>query len=401
MNGSSASIRRCALACWLGVGACPVAVAAPPAAPAVLLLHNGRLVEGRIERVDDRYRIRQDGTEIQLKVGDVAWAAADRHECYQRQAGALDPAQAEGHLQLALWCLRYELLDEAQRELAAAESIEPLHPKIALVQRRLKLAAAATEAPSRSAPAAPRLLAAEDDAPPPAAGPSTRPAAPARLRADELDRFVRTLPEGVVGQFTSRVQPVLVNHCALAGCHGPGSRSSYVLDRVGDRRTANRRSTQRNLYATLQQIDAERPADSKLLTAPLRAHGTAPGPIFSGRQSAQYEQLVWWAQRASGKLPAASGKRSHALADGRPPVHPAEHREPAARPRRTQPPTEHTSSPLPAEPTPPSNPDDETGFTEPPFAGQPHGNERILDQGPLSPRDPFDPEIFNRRVLGK
>jgi hypothetical protein len=306
-------------------------------------------------------------------------------------------------LQLALWCLKYGLQGEAQSELDAARSVEPLHPKIALVERRLKLAASPAEPrlPRTSSPAAsqPRPT---DDAKTAADREPAKPASPARLRADELDRFVRTLPEGVVGQFTNRVQPVLVNHCALAGCHGPGSQSSYVLDRVSDRRTANRRSTQRNLYATLQQVDVERPAESKLLTAPLRAHGTAKGPIFSGRQSAQYEQLVWWAQRASGHLPPVVGKKKPAFGNGPQPGPIAASQREAERPRRAK---AERDDELPDDDSPRVVPatasERESSFTDSPFDGRPREQEDSPEQRAFTPRDPFDPEIFNRRVLGK
>src|SRR5207248_1388077 len=134
--------------------------------------------------------------------------------------------KVQEHLDLAEWCLRQGLLHDAAAELRDAIAADPTHPKIALVERRLRLAA---ERPNAGKPSSA----------PPTGTPSP----------DELDRMARGMPSGTLETFTSAIQPLLLNHCSTAACHGPQSTTKFRLLRVPVDRVASRRSTQRNLYA--------------------------------------------------------------------------------------------------------------------------------------------------------
>jgi hypothetical protein len=57
---------------------------------------------------------------------------------------------------------------------------------------------------------------------------------------------------------------------------------------------AHRRLTQRNLYAVLQYVDRENPAQSPILTLPAAPHGTAKNPIFTDHQPVQYLRIAQW-----------------------------------------------------------------------------------------------------------
>ena len=49
------------------------------------------------------------------------------------------------------------------------------------------------------------------------------------VSTSEIDRRVRTLPTGTIETFTRSIQPMLLNYCATAGCHGASGTSSYAL----------------------------------------------------------------------------------------------------------------------------------------------------------------------------
>jgi hypothetical protein len=101
------------------------------------------------------------------------------------------------------------------------------------------------------------------------------------------------MPPGAVEAFTETIQPLLMNSCATSSCHGPGTKSSYVLIRIPPDRTGNRRLTQRNLQSTIQMLDYQSPSQSRLLAAASKPHGNSPTAIFDS-QTAKYRQLLNW-----------------------------------------------------------------------------------------------------------
>jgi hypothetical protein len=268
-------------AVFLTVLAPVVLCGAEPTAPAppdqqILILRNGQTIEGRISQKDGAYVIDLSDGQIRLKPADVDLVCSSLQEGYQRKRAAMATSDAHDHLELAQWCLRHGLLGPAATELADAKTAEPNNPMISALEHRLKMAleppSAATT--SKSIP-----------------GPSN----------DELDRMIRGLPRGAIESFTQSVQPVLMNHCATAGCHGPQSETGLRLFRIPTGKSASRRITQRNLYSALSFVDRENPPASRLLTVPSGAHGTAKIAIFNEHQAAQYRRLVEWTNQLAGQ----------------------------------------------------------------------------------------------------
>ena len=302
-------------------------------------------------------------------------------EGYRRKLSYIRLGTAQEYLRLGEWCQRHGLIDEAEQELAKAAAIEPDHPLIPVLRRRLEIARH-----------------------PPQPQPAPAAASKRAISAEELDRLVRTMPPGTVETFTQSIQPLLVNHCTGAGCHGPQSTTDFRLLKTPSSRPAARRLTQRNLYATLQLVDRAKPEASPLLTAPIQPHGTAKAAIFSQNQAEQYRRIAGWVFRF------AQGPKT-------------------SLPARVDPPNQHGSSASPAiaasvgAPTPASRvlqaaalepgpcpfdgpetgpvDDDQRRLSDPerdryeaPHRSQPKRG----DPSPgFEPADPFDPEIFNRR----
>lgn len=340
----------------------------------VLLLRNGHSIEGKITRAGELYYVTLPNGEIRIKAADVEFCCRNVEEGYRRKRAAIRAGDVQGHLRLAQWCLRQGLLDHAGGELADALRADPRHPMIGVLQRRLQMAM---------------------DPPAKVARPTISDAAPStpsedglsiRLTPEDLDRLVRGLPPGSVETFQQTIQPVLMNNCTAAGCHGPGTETEFRLLRTPVGQPPSRLLTQRNLQATLQWADSEDPDASPLLTAPIRPHGAAKIAVFTSHQIGQYQRLVEWvrqvAERPAAKVPATVAQQ------GKPPVRA-----------------------MPAEPTgfvsPPSekdgggNPSPDQRPTTKPDEEEPAVNHSPIKRGAPLPRfvpaDPFDPEIFNRR----
>jgi hypothetical protein len=354
----------------------------------VLLLNNGELIAGTIIAAGDRYDVQLETGEIRVKRSDVAMVCRDAQDCYQKKRAGIEPDVAQDHVDLAEWCVKNGLLDEGEKELAAARAADAAHPKIRLVEARLALA----REPLKTEPVES----------------SVKRVAPA-----SLDGMARNLPPGTMEHFTNTIQPMLLNHCAKSGCHAGRGQGGLQLERIHPK-LAGRFSTQRNLRRVLAQLDLENPQQSKLLQAPIRAHGPAAMPIFTDREQSQYRQLVEWVYALAGTrqqppeptlaertapllqaVPGASGPQAD------------ENEAPSALPD-----ADFGAAELP-------EPAARKGSKIPTFsADQAHTREELRDKGllehatkrvqygpntppPFAPKDPFDPEIFNRRFFGR
>lgn len=298
----------------------------------LVVLKNGNVLEGHVTEAGEYLRVAFGKSgELRLKTSDVDFVAADLQTAYARKAAGLNDVGARQHLDLAEWCLRQRLNERAAEQIIEAVRIEPEHPRIAAIEARLKSAVASAAVSAKAA-----------DTPAPV--------------TEDWDQREKELPRGVVERFASSIQPILFNRCAMNNCHGPGSAADWHITRPATGALAQRRGTQRNLFATLEQLDRRDVDNSPLLAKPLSPEH-AGGAIFDRQSRIQWELLALWARSAVGPS------------------------EPQAPPSTIVQPATHLSQV--AEPKPSAAKE-----SPPPPASD----------GKFVPRDPFDPEIFNRRM---
>lgn len=352
-----------------------------------MVLQNGEVLKGRVTKAGDFYRVAVEGGEIRLRSAEVDFVCRDIKEVYQRKRAQLVFGTAEEHANLARWLQRHGLLDEAARELAVASELDPWHPLIPLVKRRLE----ASLAPPESSAAGQQR--------------DTVDPSVSSVSSAELDRMTRELPRSTVETFTRTIQPLLSNRCATTACHGPGCENSFSFRRLPYGGFPSRRTTQRNLHATLEWVDRSHPADSKLLTIPAAAHGET-GPIFGNHDA----QLVWrlraWVERL-----AHAGASGNSAVFGRHPapspapatgVVQALHVSPSADPGEEGSAValaDFSAEVIPPNSQPPRSWPRASQDNFPTPFGQP--DKPAMQRGGRIPEfipvDPFDPAIFNRR----
>ncbi len=245
----------------------------------------------------------------------------------------------------------------------------------------------------------------------------SEPVAVKTVPGEQLDTLVRGLPNGAVQSFANTIQPLMLNYCAKGGCHGPRGGGALRLERIAPNRLTGRNPTQRNLAAALALVDRDKPEASKLLSAPIRPHGSLKSPVFSGREQVQYRQLVEWVYLVAGAREAVAeptlAERSapllQAIKRGAPPAfEQAQPVPPAAEPKPTADPSQppmgllNTDVSTPAVPSTPSANSPQADYRLTRVHGQlvmRPAPERG-DSETFVPKDPFDPEIFNRRFFG-
>jgi hypothetical protein len=354
----------------------------------VLLLNNGELIAGTIITAGDRYDVQLENGEISIRRSEVALVCRDAQECYARKRAGIESGRAQDHLDLAEWCIKNGLLEAGERELAAARAADHAHPKIRLVESRLALAKE-----------------------PPPSGPVESPQK--RAAPESLDGMARNLPPGTMEQFTNTIQPLLLNYCAKSGCHAGRGAGGLQLERMHPK-LAGRFSTQRNLRRVLAQVDLADPTKSKLLQAPIRPHGPAQATIFTDREQSQYRQLAEWVHALAGTRRSAApeptlAERTAPLlqavpgASGAPAETDAPHELPHAEPAASElpAPAARDGSQIPASSA-------EQGYTREQLREMgllQHATSRVQYSkdmpAPYVPKDPFDPELFNRRYFGR
>jgi hypothetical protein len=347
----------------------------------VVLLTNGEIIRGTITAAGDRYDVVGPDSEIRVKRAEVAVVCADLNGCYQFKRQAIEQGRTLDHLELAEWCIKHQLIAHAEEEIQAARASDPSHPRIRLLEPRLALA---KEKPPSQPPDGGRAR---------------------NVSGEQLDGMVRNLPHGSVESFTNTIQPMLLNYCAKSGCHGPRGTAQFKLERITPNRLAGRHATQANLQAVLAVIDRSEVAASKLLTAPIRPHGPLKNPVFTDHEHVQYKQLVQWVYLiAAEKKPAAA---EPTLAERTAPL-----LQTVPRPGQPRHATSNGSTKpaqVQAAEWAESFPNQKPGAKIRPaesLSGEPANEQPIEAEGVQNdtagafvPRDPFDPEIFNRRFF--
>jgi hypothetical protein len=361
MSYSRQTLSALVLLCgaWFGVNQADEPQLLPQAG--VLVLRTGTVLRGEIVRVGDRYLVTLSGNdEVGVPVAHVQMHCASLDEAYERKRALLPvPAGASDHLQLADWCLRYELLASAAEQLMAAQSLAPDDPAPALFEKRLRLAA-------QRPPQHPRGGEVTELPTPPAA----------------RDQTARPLAPGTVEQFTSTIQPLLINRCGAGACHGSPANASFSLIFPQGSRVLPRRFTQRNLQTALELLDHETPERSPLLQMATTAHGGAASAALSPQDVTPLRHLVRWVHHSAGHTWSETSRPQATAAGPGPPQ--------AVAAPRLAPSAPEGAAPLDDDWAPPATTDQ--------LVQPVQHTETVPAQFPQG-RDPFDPEVFNRRYL--
>lgn len=318
----------------------------------VLLLRNGQLMQGEITPAGDHYIVTFGvGGEVKIASKEVEARCADLDGVYDYKLRRLSGDGAGPHLDLAEWCLRQNLYRRCAEQLTLALAEDPENKRIAQIESRLQLAV--------QTPTTPKVTTVNSTI----------------VAPEQLEKTIRDLPKGSLERFTTIVQPMLNNRCATSHCHGATSTSNFRLLRPPVGLNAPQRFTQRNLYAALAYVDRNDPENSLLLTKPQEPHGDATTPAFDARSKSQLQELRTWIEHLA-------------------------HRPDLAAPSTINPKTTQLSTPLHAVPGARENDPAAVSGKPPellrdkPVAPAPAAPS---DSQPWQPRDPFDPDIFNRR----
>ena len=248
--------------------------------PGILALQNGQVISGKILRDGDRYVVTLgESATLRIPVAAVEFHGNSIRQVYQYKEAAVLASDIGGQLRLTQWCIRHGLLIEAEALLERNAEHRRL-PQWSDLRRRLMLA----KRPNlKSTPVATKP------------GPSQTP--------PDIEQVIKSISASSLQEFTSFVQPLLLNRCSTTTCHGALSKTPLKIIKPPRGRAIPTRYTQRNLFNTWQTLDSGNPDKSPLINITTAPHGGAD-TLFSQREWAQYQRLVTWVRRATRKGPA-------------------------------------------------------------------------------------------------
>ena len=186
----------------------------------VLLLKHGTTLSGFITPAGDRYVVLLgESGEARVPAADVLAVVSNMQEAYAFKRSRLDDRFAS-RIELTLWCLQHGLTARAADQLLAAERIFGRQPQLEALHLRL---VASAKVASSSEPTK---------------------AIESEIAKASFEETVNALPGHTLDEFTSAVQPLLLNRCASGGCHNNRGSSDYVLFRPFLGQATTRRLTQ-------------------------------------------------------------------------------------------------------------------------------------------------------------
>jgi len=337
--------------------------------PCLLVLRNGNILRGEITRRGSFYRVVMPQGELRVPVGHVELFCRSLEEAYRQRRAARIGSTADSHRQLAAWCLRNDMFDYAAMEAREARAIEPDCPGLKILEKQI---AQATRNAHR-----PRVQFHPDSDS--IAGKLATPVSN------------RKLPRAARRQFVRQIEPILLHSCATSGCHGIDSAGSFHLDRLAIVGAGHPGLTRKNLASVLKQVDDGIACADSLLTRATTSHG-AKDSRSQPLNTRQVQLLRSWIRllpptglAARGEADAKRVVTSRQAPKGKH-VTPAIWETHGSAPEGKEP-----LRSIDALPVPPKS--ENLHPTKPPRRGA-----RLTT---FQPRDPFDPEIFNRRVARK
>jgi len=324
----------------------------------VLILTNEHTMEGDIERIGARYRVRRLIGETWIPADRVLCLVASLPDAYAYLRARSNRDDADERLRLANWCRLNGLHEQALAEIRAAVELRPDHAETRRLLQHLQQSEATT--------ARPKPVAVKET--------ETEPATPVELTTDSL------------GLFATRVQPILMNTCAR--CHATGHGGKFRLTQAYEGELVNRRTLERNLASVLTEINLSQPEASRLLTKAVSDHAHTGQPPLKDRKSAPYRSLENWVKLTVANNPHLRDSLPSTAVKPAPPHPSMPEVRPTTAEAKTQWGAEARPAVTPGSPSPSSAP---VPVSNPATAPPP-------PSPPVGPADPYDPELFNRQA---
>lgn len=248
----------------------------------VLLKTTDRVLTGTVRENGNYYEIEiADQSRVSIPRNQVDFIGANTEEIYQHKRRSIARWRTGDHFQLTRWCIQNQLLLHAIEHFEEVQRQSPNHPSVKQLGTELEQKILSDEA-FRKFAGLPPLPAAVVAAP----KPKTDGVGLASATAQFADN-----PQVAV-YFNDRIQPILMNRCSQAACHGATANNSMRL--VEPRGPAYSRVSAENLKQVLAMVAPDDSGTPKLLIYGTKAHGSQKLPAISLSESTLIDELKRW-----------------------------------------------------------------------------------------------------------
>ena len=323
--------------------------------PRLVVLKDGQILAGIISENPMGVGIQIGPEYHSIPHDQVNVTATSLADAYEKMRDKLTNGSGLEHLQLSRWCRKWCLFEQADVELKTAHALDP-----SLTPANLNAALHAEEESIAEAQNELRMVMTPNGV------------------VERSERSNLGLLRENHRDFIRQVQPLLMNKCGNANCHGEAADNRFLLEPIRSAMAVNRLQNHANVVSVLKFIDFEQPEQSPLLTS---LSDSTHSIVFSGAKAReQYALLRNWILEVG-----RTSQIDVALLTPQPQVQ----RESTT---RIQPAWQQETHP---------NMVSSTVAVPKPFVAATSTRPLSLETSPPAPIDAFDPELFNRRVHGR
>ncbi len=279
----------------------PTALGQDLVSGALLLKETDRVMTGRISQRAEFYEV-EIGPDARVSIPKqhVAQVAGSLEELYQIKRRGITQSSVGDHYQLAQWCLLNNLLAHAAEHYTETAQSSPDHPRVRqlglAIQERMLQDENFRRYLGMEPIASPAHTVQTASANPPSASVAPTAVAPAVVTTNTsglgiVETNISSHPE-IARRFNERVQPILLNRCSQAACHGAQSKNALRL--TSPYASAASRITSENLASVLKQVSATPNQISPLMHFATNAHGIQPAPAIAQAERKLIQELENW-----------------------------------------------------------------------------------------------------------
>jgi hypothetical protein len=283
----------------------PSSTVAAPAAPVpvVLLLSDGRVIQGFVSEDAKGYSVKVKGGRLSFRKDQVEKIFQSVSEIYQYKCSRLPIGDPDERMKLAHWCLTNHLTAEAKQQV---EAVLALSPNSLQAQRMKGFLEDREDSALFRDPAVVQTSAEVVEGPKERALNRAATREFAGVGLPTIFDLPTPLAVRRAEEYNRNVHPILQTHCA--GCHNERFQGTFQLIQVRNPRDQTPTILRANLETTLRLIDPDSPPRSELLSSALVPHGgPGKGPIFRSPNDPSYQRIWLWVKSLHAPQPRDQG----------------------------------------------------------------------------------------------
>lgn len=360
----------------------------------VVLLKNGNVLKGVVQRDGMRVEVRSSSGTLIIDMDSVDFFCESMEEAYRLRQASTDPNDLEKQVQLLRWCMKHKLYREAQEQIDVLQMLPIKATRLDYLNRQVNVAIAQQKrkvqqefqnlqpriAENPISPAAGEIAQVGYEQPieimplPDAGSNSLAQPIPKLASKRDIEEFSKSFPGELVSHYKRKIEPDMIRNCSNAGCHNSSHEGFPLLNKgYGRRVEVPKLYSQRNFYRMMKFVNLDQPLESVLFQKATQPHGGQDEAAYVPNRKETKTLEQWLLSIATPEAQRAYQQKQFEIANA----------ENMNLPGNSIPPIQETHVQQASAVLPDSS-----------IPSVPNLAPRAQT---FTPKDPFDPEIFNRK----